>query len=304
MDQARAAGRALPAPGRGRARQRGGRGRARARSARCRARGRCAACGENRVDRGMPAALVHQSGARSVTQGHYSKKSASAALLHLVRSAARDQGVRAHLDYGGERLRDAHRRALPQGAAQGSRRRRRARAPAPHAVERRAHHRRGGGRAADPHHRVGARRRGGRCSGPRARQAHAQDHQLRHGRHDGESGDGRGRRGDARPRILGRRRHHDRLAAPHRRGLHAEGAGDRPRRGWRRRRLARMDRCRRRAAGRPGKRRRSARPGVLRQGRRDADAHRRQPAPRLHQPGASRRRRAQAQCRQSTRRVY
>ena len=96
--------------------------------------------------------------------------------------------------------------------------------------------------------------------------------------------------------VLGRRRHHDRLAPPDRRGLHAQGAGDRPRRGRRRRRLAGVDRPRRRAADRPGERRRLARPGVLRQGRRDADRDRRQRPARLHQPGASGRRRAEAQC--------
>ena len=55
------------------------------------------------------------------------------------------------------------------------------------------------------------------------------------------------------------------------RRLHAEGAGDRPRRGRRRRRLACLDRRRRRAAGRAGERRRLARAGLLRHGRRDAD---------------------------------
>ena len=73
---------------------------------------------------------------------------------------------------------------------------------------------------------------------------------------------------DARAGICGRRRHHDRLAAADRRRLHAEGAGDRPRRGRRRRRLARLDRRRRRAAGRAGERRRLARSGLLRPGRR------------------------------------
>ena len=44
-------------------------------------------------------------------------------------------------------------------------------------------------------------------------------------------------------------------------------------------------------------------PGLLRHGRRDADHHRRQRAARLHQPGASRRRRAEAQCREGARGV-
>ena len=85
-------------------------------------------------------------------------------------------------------------------------------------------------------------------------------------------------------------------------GYTLEGAGDRPRRGRRRRRLACLDRRRRRAAGRPGERRRLARPGLLRPGRHGTHHHRRQRAAGLHQPGASRRRRAEAQCRQGPRR--
>ncbi len=109
---------------------------------------------------------------------------------------------------------------------------------------------------------------------------------------------GRGRRGDARHGVCGRRRHHDRLAAADRRRLHAEGAGHRSRRGRRRRRLAGLDRPRRRAADRPRERRRRPRPGLLRQGRRDADRDRRQCRARLPQPRPSRRRRIEAQCRQ------
>ena len=103
--------------------------------------------------------------------------------------------------------------------------------------------------------------------------------------------------------IRGRRRDHDRLAAAHGRGLYAQGAGDRSRRSRRRRRLACLDRCRRRAAGRAGERGRLARPGLLRHGRRDADRDRRQRAARLHQSCASGRRRAQAQCREGARGV-
>ena len=113
----------------------------------------------------------------------------------------------------------------------------------------------------------GPGRRRGRRPGAGARQGPRQDHHLRHGRHDRQGLDGRGRRGRARPGVRRRRRHHDRLAAADGRRLHAQGAGDRPRRGRRRRRLACLDRRRRRAAGRPGERRRLARPGLLRPGR-------------------------------------
>ena len=53
----------------------------------------------------------------------------------------------------------------------------------------------------------------------------------------------------------------------------------------------------------PAERRRLARAGLLRPGRRDADHHRRQCAARLHQPGVSRRRRAEAQRREGARGV-
>ena len=62
-------------------------------------------------------------------------------LQRLVRGAARDQGIRAHLDHGHQRLRDADRRDLPAGAAPGARRRRHPGPPAADAVERRPHDR-------------------------------------------------------------------------------------------------------------------------------------------------------------------
>ena len=147
-------------------------------------------------------------------------------------------------------------------------------APAADAVQRRPDQRRRRGRAADEHHRVRPGRRRRRRAGAGARQGARRSHHLRHGRHDRQGLDRRGRRGDARARIRGRRRHHDRLAAADGRRLHAEGAGDRPRRGRRRRRLACLDRRRRRAAGRAAERRRLARAGLLRPGRR-----RRRPSP-------------------------
>ena len=268
LDQARTAGRALPAQGRRRAHRPSRQGRARARSGRRRARRRRAAGREGRGDRRLPAELLRQSGARGDAEGDHCRQGPSPAQKPLVRGAAGDQGVRAHLDDGDQRLCHADRRHLPAGAAQGARRRRHPGPPAADAVERRPDHRWGRGRAADEHHRIRSGRRRGRRPGAGPRQGPRQDHHLRHGRHDRQGLDGRARRGRARPGIRRRRRHHDRLAAADRRRLHAEGAGDRPRRGRRRRRLACLDRRRRRPAGRPGERRRLARPGLLRPGRR------------------------------------
>src|SRR5207253_2211955 len=93
------------------------------------------------------------------------------------------------VDHGDQRLRDADRRPLSHRAAQGTGRGRRARAAAADAVERRPHHRRGVGRAPDPHHRVGAGGRCGRRAGARPGEAPAEDHHLRHGRHHREGGE-------------------------------------------------------------------------------------------------------------------
>ena len=77
--------------------------------------------------------------------------------VHLLRGAARDQGIRAHLHHRHQRLRHADRGHVSRRHAQGSRRSRHPGAAAPDAVERRADHRHGGRRAADEHHRVRAR---------------------------------------------------------------------------------------------------------------------------------------------------
>ena len=154
LDQAGAAGRALSAQGGRRAHQPSRRGRAAARCRRRRARGRCAACREGRGDRGVPDQLVHQSGARADAEGHHPAQGAALAAQHLVRGAARDQGIRAHLDDGHQCLRDADRRDLSARAAQGPGRGRHSGAAAADAIERRPDHRHGRRRAADEHHRV------------------------------------------------------------------------------------------------------------------------------------------------------
>ena len=127
--------------------------------------------------------------------------------------------------------------ALPRAPAGRSRRPRRARAAPHHAVQRRPDGRRGRRRQAHAHHRIRPRRRGrrGACAG--ARERHGERHHLRHGRHHGQGRDHRARRIHPRARVPGRRRHHDRLAPLDRRRLPPQGAGDRPRRGRRRRRL-------------------------------------------------------------------
>ena len=103
--------------------------------------------------------LVRQSGARADDQGH--RRSAwrpSLPVSHLLRGAARDQGVRAHLDDRHQRLCHADRRHLSRApCARGSTRAGIPARAAADAVERRADHRHGGGRAAHEHHRVRAR---------------------------------------------------------------------------------------------------------------------------------------------------
>ena len=60
---------------------------------------------------------VRQPGARAAHQDGHRRARAGPAALHQLRRAAGDQGVRAHLDHGHQRLRDADRRALPALAA-------------------------------------------------------------------------------------------------------------------------------------------------------------------------------------------
>ena len=208
---------------------------------------------KRRGDRGLPDQFVHQSGARADGEGDRAAQGAAHSLERVLRGAARDQGIRAHLDDDDQRLCDADRRDLSARIARRARRRRNPGAAAADAVEWRADHRQGCGGAADEHRRVRPGRRRGRRAGGRALEEPPEDHHLRHGRHHREGLDGRERRGDARAGVCGRRRHHDRLAAAHRRGLYAESAGDRSRRSRRRRRLACLDRRGRRVADRAAK---------------------------------------------------
>ena len=80
---------------------------------------------EGRGDRGVPAAFVCEPGTRASYQGRsYERKAPRHRLLDIVRGAARDQGVRAHLHHGGERLRHADRARTTCGrCARGSTRR-------------------------------------------------------------------------------------------------------------------------------------------------------------------------------------
>ena len=80
-------------------------------------------------------------GARADAEGDRRAQGPAPAAEHLLRGAARDQGVRAHLDDGDQRLRHADRRHLSARAAQGPRRGRHSGPPAADAVERRADHR-------------------------------------------------------------------------------------------------------------------------------------------------------------------
>ena len=110
LDQAGAAGRALSAPGGRRAHRPSRAGRARARPGRRRAGGGGAARREGRGDRRLPAQFVRQSGARADAARYRAARARPACRSsRLLRGAARDQGVRAHLDDRHQRLRDADR---------------------------------------------------------------------------------------------------------------------------------------------------------------------------------------------------
>ena len=145
--------------------------RARARSGRRRARGRRAARREGRGDRRLPDQLVRQSGARADAARRSSQRKAprlpvsiSFEVLPEIKEYERTSTtvINAYV--------------MPivatylARAAQGPRRRRHPGAAAADAVERRADHRHGRRRAADEHHRVRPGRRRGRRAGAGARE--------------------------------------------------------------------------------------------------------------------------------------
>ena len=69
----------------------------------------------------LPAQFLHQSGARGDAARHRRPQGPSPAAQRLLRGPARDQGIRAHLDHGHQRLCDADRRHLSAGrCARGS----------------------------------------------------------------------------------------------------------------------------------------------------------------------------------------
>ena len=292
VGEAPAARGTLPADGGGRTGQRGGRGGAPARARRRPKGGPAAARREGGGDRDLPRQLLREPGPRaSLGRGGRGARARSP-LLHELRRAAGDQGVRAHLDHGGQHLRAAHRRTVPEDPARRARCARSRRPAAHHAVERRPHAGRGGGGEARQHRRVRTGRgRGGRA-GNRAPVGARERHQLRHGRHHRQGVTRRARRVHPYPRVLGGRRHHDRLAAAHRRRVPAERPGHRSRGGRGGRRLDRPHRHRRLDAGRAEERRSPARPGVLRPRRRGPDRHRRQRGARTPEPVVPVRRRA------------
>ena len=140
---------------------------------RCRGAGRCAAGREGRGDRRLPPQFVRQSGARADDQAiSCSARRRACPSVGLLRGAAGDQGIRAHLHDRHQRLRDADRGHLSRRpCASASTPRSIPAPPAADAVERRAHDRQGGRRAAHEHHRVGPGRRRHRRAGAGARQA-------------------------------------------------------------------------------------------------------------------------------------
>ena len=73
-----------------------------------------------RGDRGLPAARLRQSGARAADRGDDRAARPGPARLDQLRGPAGDQGVRAHLEHGDQRLCHADRRPLPGAAAGGT----------------------------------------------------------------------------------------------------------------------------------------------------------------------------------------
>ena len=124
---------------------------------------------EGRGHRRLPPQLVRQSGARADAARYRPAAGARPAAVRLLRGAAGDQGIRAHLHDRHQRLRDADRGHLSGGHAPAPRRRAHSGAAPADAVERRAHDRQGRRRAAHEHHRIGSRRRRHRRAGAGAR---------------------------------------------------------------------------------------------------------------------------------------
>ena len=94
--------------------------------------------------RRLPHQLLRQPGARGADQGaSCSRRAPDLVGLLQRRGAAGDPGVRAHVDHGDQCVRDADRPPLPGHAADRPRRRGRDDAAPDHAVQRRAHDRRG-----------------------------------------------------------------------------------------------------------------------------------------------------------------
>ena len=234
--------------------------------------------------RDLPAQCLCQSRAREAAGGADHRGAARRAGDGEPSGGARVPRVRARLDDAAVGLRAAGDRRLPASLREQARRVRLQGPLHGDAVQRRAPA--GRGDARKRHHRALFRsgRRRGRRHAPGRALGLRRPHHLRHGRHLDRRLPGAGRPALAR---LGKRDR--RPADPH--------AGARHRLGRRGRRLDRLGRRRRHAAGRPAKRRRRSRPGLLRQGRHRArhdrrpHRHRHHPARRLPgRPHESRRR--------------
>ena len=134
------------------------RGTARARASR---RSRSACC--------TPTAIpVHEQMIKAIAARHR----AAAHALHQLRGAARDQGIRAHLDDRHQRLCAADRRALPNSLRREFERIEHRCAAAVDAVEWRSDDRRAAAPTADAHHRIGTRGRRRRRAGLGAADRH------------------------------------------------------------------------------------------------------------------------------------
>ena len=246
-------------------------------------------CGD-RVDRHLLHQQLSQSRARAARRGIDTRAASAPARVGILCRAAGDEGVRADQHHGRERVSARGHAALPDTAHGRSARHRHRRACAGHDLQRRNDLGRERARKARAGGGVRPSRRGDRRCAPR-RGAHREryDH-LRHGRHHRQGHHHRGwaPEHDVRIRIPRRHQHVEPLHQGRR--LHAEGAGDRYRRGRGRRRLAREHRPRRPAARRAGIRGRRSRPRLLRPRQRAPHRHRRQRRPRLRQRAIARRR--------------
>ena len=208
----------------------------------------------------------------------------------LDRHPTGDPRVRTDEHHGDQRLCRTDRRPLSDRARPGTPRGRRAGAAVDHAIGWWCHRCEGRSRATGTHRRVraGGRRRGRGL--PRTAYPAARHHHVRHGGHDHQGVDDRGRASPADVRVRGWRRHQPEQPAGEGGRLRAEATAHRRVGDRRRRRQHRLDRRGRRPAGWAPERRSPPRARLLRYRRPRGDRHGRACRPRLYQSRVARRR--------------